>query len=136
METAGCEQVFFSTDDHFQFALDDIGDLFMNMMMFRGDASLFYIPEHQGAGGAMNHFAKKARKCLFDRNIVKVLHIFYLSEDTEKPCMERFMRGGEIVNKWISCGGLSSLNDVDLRKFQSNENAFTPTRGCGDIRLL
>jgi len=71
---AGCEEVFFPTNHHFQLTLNDIGDLFVDVVVFGGDAAFFYVPEDKRACLTVYHFSIKARKCLFDRDIVKVLH--------------------------------------------------------------
>ncbi len=61
MDGTGGEQVLFSADHHFQFAFSDIRDLLVYMGMLRQDAAFFYVPEHQGAAFAMDHFSEKAR---------------------------------------------------------------------------
>jgi hypothetical protein len=56
-----CEQVFFSADHHLQFAFRDIGDLLVDVGMFRQDAAFFYVPERKRAAFAMDHLPEKAR---------------------------------------------------------------------------
>ena len=75
VDCAGGQVVFYSADRHFQFAFHDESDLFMDMMVFRGGTALLYLPEGQGATVAMDHFACKARECLFAGDIAEVLHI-------------------------------------------------------------
>ena len=74
MNHAGGEEIFLAADGHFEFSLNDIGDLFVDMAVFRGDAVFFYVPEDKRTGRAVYHFSIKARKCLFNRDIVEVLH--------------------------------------------------------------
>lgn len=126
MYTSGGEEYFFAADDHFQFAFDDIGDLFVDMMMFGGDAAFFYIPEYEGAGVAVDHFTEKTGERIFGRDIIQVLHIEVVSS---KILKKRVM----IVDKWKIGAGASRVKDVDLRKFQSNENYFDPDHGRNGI---
>jgi hypothetical protein len=74
VHTAGCEQEFLPADDHFQFSFNDISDLFMYVMMLRRDTALFYFPDDQGAGIAMDHFSGESGQGLPGWNIIKVLH--------------------------------------------------------------
>jgi hypothetical protein len=74
VDGAGRHVELFAADRHFQRTLHDVGDLFMDVVMFRGYAAFFDIPEDEGAGIAVDHFPEKAGKCLFYRDIAEILH--------------------------------------------------------------
>lgn len=61
MDGTRSEQVFFSADRHLQFTFRDIGDLLVDVGVLGQDAVFFYVPEHEGAAFAMDHFPEKAR---------------------------------------------------------------------------
>ena len=86
MNHAGGEEVFLAADDHFEFTFNDIGDLFMDVVVFGGDAVFFYVPEDKRAGRPVYHFSIKARKCLFDRDIIKVLHAQFFPKIRNLGC--------------------------------------------------
>jgi hypothetical protein len=76
---AGCEQDFFATDDHFELSFDNVGDLFVGVMVFGGDAAFFDIPKCEGALVAVDHFAKEAWQGVLCGYIIEVLHVqFYM----------------------------------------------------------
>src|SRR5260221_7221567 len=101
---AGREEVFFPTDHHFKLTLDNIGDLFVDVEVFGRNTAFFYIPEDERAGFAVHHFSKKARKCLFDRDILKVLHAQFFpkirkwGETAGRQLVGR--KGRDVPEKW------------------------------------
>jgi len=125
--SAGGEQVFLSADGHFQLTFNNIGDLFVDMVVFGGDTALFYVPKNQRTGLAVYHFSKKARKCLFDRDIVKVLHGRFLPKvrkwaqiagaTGETAADLRMVENpAKNVDKWINFAGKRRLKAVELRQ--------------------
>ena len=78
---------FFSADDHFQFAFYDVRDLFVHMMVLGRDPVFFYVPEYEGAGVAMDHFAIEAGEGVFYRDIFKVLHFVFVLPKIQKKRM-------------------------------------------------
>ena len=84
VDASGGEQHLFAPDRHFQFAFYDIGDLFIDMVMFRGDAPFFYVPEDKGTAVAVNHFTGETGEGIFDRDLIQVLHTFVLPKVQKK----------------------------------------------------
>lgn len=84
MGGAGGEKVFFSADNHFQFAVEDKGDLFVGVAMFDQPAAFFDLPDGEGAFVAVHHFPKKTRADLFGWDIRKIFHERFWGEGTEK----------------------------------------------------
>ena len=95
------EQAFFSADDHFQLAFGDIGDLFVDVLVFGQSAILFNIPEYERAIVAVDHFPEKTGTHFFFRDVLQVFH--RLSEGTINN-----------VDKWISGGGAGGIINVSL----------------------
>ncbi len=81
MGTARGEVVFCSADGHVEFTCQEIRDLFVNVMVLGHDGALFYAPDGQGAGVAVDHFSKEAGHDLFGGYIVQVLHGSNFPED-------------------------------------------------------
>jgi len=74
MGSAGGKEVFFSTDDHFQFAIEDEGNLFVGVAVFEQPATFFDFPDGERAFVAMHHFPKKTRPYFFGWDVGKILH--------------------------------------------------------------
>ncbi len=72
-----------------QLSFDDIGYLFVDMFVFGGYAAFLDIPKHEGAGVAVDHLSEKARKGLFYRNILQVLHALIFAEGVQKNAVVR-----------------------------------------------
>ena len=68
------EAVFLAADGHFQLAVDEVGDLFVDVFVFGERAAFFGLPESQGTALAVDHFSEKAGDDLFGGDIVQVLH--------------------------------------------------------------
>ena len=62
-------RIFLSTDYHFEFAVEDKGDLFVGVAVFKQPATFFYFPDGEGAFVPVNHFPKKTRPDLFGRDV-------------------------------------------------------------------
>lgn len=84
MNGAGFHLVFLAADDHIQFSFYNIGDLFVDMVVFGKGTTFFDIPNRQGAAVAVEHFSEKARNWLFYRDIAQVLHVGNFFEGTPK----------------------------------------------------
>ena len=89
MGCTGGEQVFFSTDYHFKFAVEDKGDLFVGVTVFKQSATFFDFPDGEGAFVPVNHFPKKTRPDLFGRDVSKILHERFWREGKKKSITER-----------------------------------------------
>ena len=84
MRGAGSKEVFLSTDDHFEFAVEDKGDLFVGVAVFGQPATFFDFPDGKGAFVPVHHFPKKTRPDLFGWDICEILHEQFCGEGTEK----------------------------------------------------
>jgi hypothetical protein len=97
MGGAGAEEIFFSTDDHFQLAVEDICDLFVGMAVFEKAATFFDLPDGERAFVAVHHFPKKTRPYFFGWDIGKILHEGFWGEGTEKL-------GDNRAKLWVGAG--------------------------------
>ena len=84
MGGAGSKEVFFSTDDHFKFAVEDKGDLFVRVTVFEQPATFFDFPDGKGAFVPVHHFPKKTRPDLFGWDVGKILHERFCGEGKKK----------------------------------------------------
>ena len=71
---AGSEEVFFAADDHFKFAVEDKGDLFVGVAVFEQAATFCDFPDGKGTFVPVHHFPKKTRPDLFGWDVGKILH--------------------------------------------------------------
>ena len=90
VDGAGRKQVFLAADRHFQLAFDDIGYLFVDVVVFGRDAAFFYIPENERAGVAVDHLPIKSWEGILYGDIVEVLHGYF------------YPKVARNVDKWIS----------------------------------
>lgn len=70
VNVACAEAVFLTTDGHFQFTVDEVSDLFVDVFVFGEGATFFGLPEGQGTTGTVDHFSEKAGDDLFGGDIV------------------------------------------------------------------
>ena len=99
---AGSHQVFFAADDHFQLTFHDIGDLFVNVMVFGRYPTLLYLPENEGGTVSVYHSTVETRERVLNGDIVEVLHAYFSSKVTRN------------VDKWISFDSLGGGKIVHL----------------------
>lgn len=98
---AGGEEVFLSADGHFQLTFHDIGDLFVNVMVFGRDTALLYIPKHEGGRVSVYHSAVEARERVLYGDIVEVLHAYFspkVTRNVDKWIMRRGSLAAKIVH--------------------------------------
>ena len=140
MDTTCGEEVFFAADGHFELSFQDIGDLFVDMFVFRQGCVLTDLPDGEGAAVAMDHFPAKTRNRLFHWDVPKVLHSVKFGANlrlnnvpgirrvkiNESPAKGLCLSFGQaaprlIVDKWISFGGLVGTIIVVLLQILFNE---------------